>query len=73
MFKTFHPPHIYILILSGYYIMAATPPSAKKRKMEYNIDQNTYDEFVKACSRKGFAPQVLLEQFMRKFTQTGQV
>ena len=53
--------------------MAATPPSAKKRKMEYNIDQNTYDEFVKACSRKGFAPQVLLEQFMRKFTQTGQV
>lgn len=53
--------------------MASTPPGARKRKMEYNIDQVTFDEFMKACSRKGFAPQVLLEQFMRKFTQTGQI
>lgn len=53
--------------------MAATPPSAKKRKMDYNVDQGTFDEFVKACSRKGFAPQVVLEQAMRKFTQTGQI
>lgn len=53
--------------------MAATPPSAKKRKMEYNVDQPTYDEFMKACSRKGFAPQVVLEQAMRKFNQTGQI
>ena len=54
-------------------IMAATPPGAKKRKLEYNVDQATYDDFVKACSRKGFAPQVILEQAMRKFTQSGQV
>jgi len=53
--------------------MAASPPSAKKRKMDYNVDQNTFDDFVKACSRKGFAPQVILEQAMRKFTQTGQI
>jgi hypothetical protein len=53
--------------------MAASPPSAKKRKMDYNVDQSTFDEFVKACSRKGFAPQVVLEQAMRKFTQTGQI
>lgn len=53
--------------------MAATPPGAKKRKMEYNIDQATYDEFVKACSRKGFAPQIILEQAMRKFIQNGQI
>jgi len=47
--------------------------SPKKRKLEYNVDQNTYDEFVKACSRKGYAPQVILEQAMRKFTQNGQI
>ncbi len=53
--------------------MAATPPSPRKRKLDYNVDQNTYDEFAKACSRKGFAPQIILEQAMKKFTQTGQV
>jgi len=53
--------------------MAATPPSAKKRKLDYNVDQNTYDEFVKACGRKGFAPHIILEQAMRKFSQTGQI
>ena len=53
--------------------MAATAPGPRKRKMEYMIDQTTFDEFSKACSRKGFAPQVILEQAMRKFSQTGQV
>ena len=53
--------------------MAASPPSAKKRKMDYNIDQTAFDDFVKACSRKGFALQVILEQAMRKFSQTGQI
>lgn len=53
--------------------MASTPPGARKRKMEYMIDQNTFDEFVKACGRKGYAPQVLVEQAMRKFIQTGQI
>ncbi len=53
--------------------MAATPPGAKKRKLEYNVDQAIYDEFIKACSRKGFAPQIILEQAMKKFTQTGQI
>jgi len=53
--------------------MASTPPGARKKKIDYNIDGATYDDFVKACSRKGFAPQVILEQAMRKFTQTGQI
>ena len=53
--------------------MAATAPGAKKRKLDYNVDQAIYDEFAKACSRKGFAPQIILEQAMRKFVQTGQV
>lgn len=53
--------------------MASTPPGAKKKKLEYNVDAGTFDEFMKSCSRKGFAPQVVLEQAMRKFVQTGQI
>lgn len=53
--------------------MAATPPSSKKRKLDYMVDQTTFDEFVKACSRKGFAPQVVLEQAMKKFLQSGSI
>jgi len=47
--------------------------AGKKREMKYNIDQGVYDEFMKACSRKGLAPQVLIEQAMKKFIQTGQI
>jgi len=53
--------------------MAATPPGPKKRKLDYTIGQTTYDEFVKACSRKGYAPQIILEKAMKKFNQTGQI
>lgn len=53
--------------------MAATPPGAKKRKLEYNVDQAIYDGFIRACSRKGFAPQIILEQAMKKFVQSGQI
>jgi len=53
--------------------MAATAPGPKKRKLDYVVDQVIYDEFVKACSRKGFAPQIILLQAMKKFTETGQV
>ncbi len=53
--------------------MAASPPGAKKRKLDYMVDQTVFDEFMKAVSRKGFAPQIILEQAMKKFTQTGQL
>ena len=53
--------------------MAATPPGAKKRKLDFMVDQHAFDEFMKACSKKGFAPQVVLEQAMKKFAQSGQV
>ena len=53
--------------------MASTPPGAKKKKIDYNVDQATFDEFMKACSRKGYAPQVIIEQAMRKFIQNGQI
>jgi len=53
--------------------MAATPPDAQKRKLDFNIDRRIYDEFMKACSNKGFAPQVVVEKMMAKFNQTRQI
>lgn len=53
--------------------MTAIHQAGKKREMRYSIDQGTYDEFVKICTRKGLAPQILIEQFMRKYNQTGQI
>ncbi len=53
--------------------MAATPPDAQKREMKCMIDRQTYDNFAKACSRKGFAMQIVVEKMMQKFNQTGQM
>ncbi len=53
--------------------MASTPPGAKKKKVEYNVDQAAWEDFMKMCSKKGYAPQVVIEQFMRKFNQTGMI
>ena len=53
--------------------MAATPPGAQKMRIDYTIDRKIYDDYIKACSRKGFAPQVIVERLMKKFTETGQV
>lgn len=53
--------------------MASTPPGAQKMKIDYVVDRKVYDEFVKACSRKGFAPQVIVEKMMAKFNETGQI
>jgi len=53
--------------------MAAIHQAGKKREIRYSIDQNTHDEFVKACSRRGLAPQVIVEQAMKKFVQNGQI
>lgn len=53
--------------------MASYPPGAQKARIDYQVDRKNYDEFVKACSRKGFAPQVILEKAMRKFVETGQI
>ncbi len=47
--------------------MAATPPGARKRKLDFMVDQVTFDSFMKMCSVKGFAPQVELEILMRKY------
>jgi len=53
--------------------MASTPPGAQKMRLDYNVDRKIYDDFAKACSRKGFAPQIIVEKLMAKFNQTGQI
>ncbi len=53
--------------------MASTPPGAKKQKIDYIIDRAIYDQFVKKCSNKGFAPQVVVEKLMAKFSESGQI
>lgn len=53
--------------------MAATPPGPQKMRIDYVIDRKIYDDFAKSCSRKGFAPQVVVEKLMSKFNATGQI
>jgi len=53
--------------------MAGTPKAAKKMKIDYNIDRAVYDEFVKACTRKGYTPNVVVERLMKKYLETGQM
>lgn len=53
--------------------MASYPPGPQKMKIDYNIDRKIYDDFAKACSRKGFAPQVVIEKLIAKFVQSGQI
>lgn len=53
--------------------MASTAPGAKKKRIDYNVDGAVFDDFMKACSKKGYAPQVVLEKAMVKFSQTGQI
>ena len=53
--------------------MATYPPDPRKRKLDWNIAQNVYDDFAKLCSRKGLAPQIVVEKMMAKFNQTKQI
>ncbi len=53
--------------------MAATPPNPQKMRVDYNIDRKIYDEFIRMCSRKGFAPQIVVQKAMDKFNKTGQI
>lgn len=53
--------------------MAATPKGQQKVKIDFNIDKPTYDEFIKMCSRKGFAPNIVVERIMKKYNETGQM
>lgn len=52
--------------------MAATPKGPQKIKLDYYVDKGVYDSFVRAVASKGYAPQVILEKLMKKFSETGQ-
>ena len=53
--------------------MAASLKAAKKMKLDYNVDRAIYDSYVKSCSKKGYAPVVVIERLMKKFIDTGQM
>lgn len=52
--------------------MASTPKGPQKMKLDYNIDRETYNVFVKKCSEKGYAPQIILERLIKRYNETGQ-
>jgi len=53
--------------------MAATPKGPQKMKLDYNVDKQTYDDFVRACGHKGYAPQIVMERLMKKYIENGQM
>lgn len=53
--------------------MASTPKGPQKMKMDYIIDRTIYDNFIRACSHKGYAPQIVVEKLMQKYIETGQI
>lgn len=53
--------------------MASTPKGPQKIRLDYNIDKETYNNFVRACSSKGYAPQIVIERIMKRYIETGQI
>jgi hypothetical protein len=53
--------------------MAASLKLPQKARTDYSVDKQVYDDFMKACSKKGFAPNVIVERMMKKYTETGQI
>jgi hypothetical protein len=53
--------------------MAATNKAPQKMKLDYNVDRQTYDSFIRTCNTKGYAPNIILEKLMLKYSQTGQI
>jgi len=52
--------------------MAATPKKPQKVRLDYNIDKQVYDEFIRMCNKKGFSPNIVVERLIRKCNETGQ-
>ncbi len=36
--------------------MASTPKEPQKMRLDYNVGRETYDEFIRSCGKKGYAP-----------------
>lgn len=53
--------------------MASTAKGPQKMKLDYVIGRQAYDDFIRACSHKGYAPNIVIEKLMQKYTETGQI
>ncbi len=53
--------------------MAATNKQPQKIKIDYGIDKQTYDDFMRMCSKNGFSPNVIVERMMKKYNESGKV
>ena len=53
--------------------MAAALKAVKKMKIDYNINRAIYDTFIKKCTQKGYAPHIIVERLMKKYSETGQI
>ncbi|MBS3137228.1 hypothetical protein J4232_02235 [Candidatus Woesearchaeota archaeon] len=51
--------------------MAATPKGTAKVKAEYVVEKEAYDNFVRYCSKKGLAPNVMVERYMKEIVARG--
>lgn len=51
--------------------MAATPKGPQKARLDFNVDRQTYDSFMKMCSQQGYSSNVVIERMMKKFVETG--
>lgn len=51
--------------------MAATPKKPQVIKLDYMIDKEVYDEFVRICSKTQYVPKVVLERMMKRFNENG--
>ncbi len=51
--------------------MAATPKNPQKVRIDYNIGKQTYDDFVRLVSKKGYIPAVIVERMMKKYIEQG--
>ncbi|HME86837.1 MAG TPA: hypothetical protein VKE88_00295 [Candidatus Nanoarchaeia archaeon] len=51
--------------------MAGANKAPQVAKLEVNIDKDTYDTFVRACTQKGFATRTIVERLIKKFNETG--
>jgi len=53
--------------------MAASLKAPQKMKLDYNVDRDTYNDFMRKCTEKGFAPNIVVERLMKRFNENGQM
>ncbi len=52
--------------------MAASLKAPQKMKLDYYIDRKVYDEFIRKCGQKGYAPKMVVEKLMQRYSEGGE-